>query len=62
MFDPFNPVSMSAGIITNLAYDILKYRTQSSRNTLVGRMAHWAGLKEATFDERLRDMLMKTAT
>jgi hypothetical protein len=59
MLGPFDPLAISAGLATNLIYDILKNKTQSSQNTLVGRMLHWGGFKEASFDERLRDILTR---
>lgn len=60
MLGPFDPIAISAGLLTNLAYDIIKNKSQSSNNTLVGRMLQWIGFKEASFDERLQDTLTKT--
>jgi hypothetical protein len=60
MLGPFDPLAISAGMLTNLAYDILKNKTQSSHNTLVGRMLRWGGFKEASFEERLREILTRT--
>src|SRR5438105_8012654 len=57
MLGPFDPTVIIAGILTNSAYDILKSKTQASKNTLVGRMLQWAGLKESEFDSRLHDIL-----
>jgi len=60
MLGPFDPVAISAGLLTNFAYDIIKNKATASQNTLVGRMLRWAGFKEADFDKRLRDTLTKT--
>ena len=60
---PFDPLALSAGLFTSLAYDILKHRVQSAsalEGTLVGKMLKWAGIMEPNFDERLRDTLSKT--
>jgi hypothetical protein len=57
--DPFTPISISAGVLTNMVYDILKHRAQALEGTLVGRMLKWAGLIEPNFDERLSDTLGK---
>jgi hypothetical protein len=57
---PFDPTAISAGIFTNLAYDMLKHKSQSINNTLVGRVLRWAGIQEPNFEERLHDTLSKT--
>jgi hypothetical protein len=60
---PFDPLAISAGLFTNLAYDILKHRVQSAQSlegTLVGKMLKWAGIMEPNFEERLRETLGKT--
>lgn len=55
--DPFTPVAITAGVLTNIATDILKHHAQSLETTLAGRMLKWAGLIEPNFDERLRATL-----
>jgi hypothetical protein len=60
---PFDPLALSAGLFTSLAYDILKHRVQSAQSlegTLAGKMLKWAGILEPNFDDRLRDTLSKT--
>jgi len=57
--DPFTPAVLTAGILTNIATDILEHHTQALEGTLVGRMLKWAGLIEPNFDDRLRDTLSK---
>src|SRR2546421_10835394 len=59
---PFAPLAISAGLFTNLAYDILNHRIQSAKSlegTLVGKMLKWAGIMEPNFEERLRETLSK---
>jgi len=57
--NPFTPAVLTAGILTNIATDILKHHAQALEGTLVGRMLKWAGLIEPNFDDRLRDTLSK---
>src|SRR5689334_9122894 len=57
---PFDPLGISAGVLTNLAYDILKHRAQSLESTAAGKMLKWAGVIEPNFEERLRETLSKT--
>lgn len=57
--EPFTPIAISAGLLTNLATDILKRQAQTLDDTLAGRMLKWAGLIEPNFDGRLRDTLSK---
>jgi hypothetical protein len=57
--EPFTPAALSAGVLTNIASDILKHHTQALEGTLAGRMLKWAGLVEPNFDDRLRDTLSK---
>lgn len=55
--EPFTPVALTAGILTNIASEILRHRAQALEDTLVGRTLKWAGLIEPGFDDRLRDTL-----
>lgn len=57
--EPFTPAALTAGILTNIAADILEHHAQALEGTLVGRMLKWAGLIEPNFDDRLRDTLSK---
>jgi hypothetical protein len=56
---PFSPAALSAGVVTNIASDILRHHTQALEGTLAGRMLKSAGLIEPDFDDRLRDTLSK---
>jgi hypothetical protein len=55
--EPFTPAALSAGVVTNIASDILKHHVQALEGTLAGRMLKSAGLIEPDFDDRLRDAL-----
>lgn len=57
--EPLTVAALTAGVITNIAVDILEYHAQALEGTLVGRMLKWAGLIEPNFDDRLRDTLSK---
>jgi len=57
--EPFTAAALTAGVITNIAADILEHHAQALEGTLVGRMLKWAGLIEPNFDDRLRDALSK---
>jgi hypothetical protein len=57
--EPFTLTAISAGILTNIATDMLKHRAQALEATLAGRMLKWVGLIEPNFDDRLRDTLSK---
>jgi hypothetical protein len=57
--EPFTAAALTAGVITNIAADILEHHAQALEGTLVGRMLKWAGLIEPNFDDRLRDTLSK---
>jgi len=57
--DPLTPIAITAGIITNMTYDILKHRAQDFEGTLVGQMLKWAGLIEPNFEDRLQNTLSK---
>jgi hypothetical protein len=59
---PFDPFAMTAGMLTNLGYDILKQRAQSLDGTLAGKMLKWAGIIEPNFEERVRDTIDKAST
>lgn len=37
--DPLTPAALSAGVLTNIATDILKYHAQTLEGTLLGRMS-----------------------
>ncbi len=58
--DPFTPAAITAGIITNLASTIVLHCVQGLEDTLVGRLLKKAKLIEPNFDERLREILIKT--
>jgi hypothetical protein len=57
--EPFTPAALSAGVVTNIASDILKHHAQALEGTLAGRMLKSAGLIEPDFDDRLCDTLSK---
>lgn len=56
---PFTPAELGAGILANIATDILKHHAQVIENTLAGRMLKLAGLIEPDFDDRLQDTLIE---
>jgi hypothetical protein len=58
--EPFTAIPITAGILTNVASDILKHHAQSLDGTPAGRMLKWAGLIEPNLLDRLRDVLKKT--
>lgn len=55
--EPFTAAALTAGILTNIAADILEHRARVLEDTLVGRTLKWAGLIEPDFDDRLRRTL-----
>jgi hypothetical protein len=57
--EPFTAAALTAGILTNIAADILEHYAQALEGTLVGRMLKWTGLIEPNFDDRMRDTLSK---
>ena len=57
--EPFTFVALSAGILTNVATDILIHHTQALENTLVGKMLKWTGFIEPNFDDRMWDTVRK---
>jgi hypothetical protein len=59
---PFTPAALSAGVVTNIASDILKHHVQALEGALAGRMLKWSGLVEPSFGDRLRDALSKALT
>src|SRR5579859_3623527 len=59
---PFDPIGITAGMVTSLGYDILKQRAQSLDGTLAGKMLKWAGIIEPNFNERIRDTINKAST
>ena len=58
ILEPFTPVALTAGILANLATDILKHHAQALDGTLAGRMLKRAGLIEPNFHDRLHDTLV----
>jgi hypothetical protein len=54
---PFIPAAHSAGILTNIASDLLKRHFNGLESTLVGRRSKWAVLIKPDFNDRLRDTL-----
>lgn len=57
--EPFTAVPIAAGILTNIASDILKYHAQSLEGTLAGRALKWAGLIEPNVYDSLYESLWK---
>ena len=60
--EPFTAVAFSAGVITNLATDILKHRSQYAKNPLMVRALKWAGFRETEFEERIHNTLVEALT
>jgi hypothetical protein len=54
---PFITAAHSAGILTNIASDLLKHHFHDLESTLAGRRSKWAMLVRPDFDDRLRDTL-----
>lgn len=57
--EPFTAIPVTAGILTNIATDILKYHAQSLEGTLAGQALKWAGLIEPNLYDRLHEILWK---
>ena len=57
--EPFTAAPLAAGILTNIATDILEYHAQSLDGTLAGQALKWAGLIEPNLYERLHEVLYK---
>jgi hypothetical protein len=57
--EPFTPAALSAGVLTNIASDILKHHAQVLEDALVGRMLKSAGFLEPDLDDRQREALSK---
>jgi len=57
--EPFTAAALSAGILTNIATDILEHHAQTLEDTLVGRALKRVGLIDPNFNDRLRDTLSK---
>jgi hypothetical protein len=55
--EPFTPIPVTAGILTNLATDILAHHAQSLAGTMAGRILQRAGLIEPSFEDRLHKTL-----
>lgn len=51
--------ALSAGLLTNLASDILKHRSQTVQNPLLVRALKWAGFRDPDLDERIQDVLVR---
>ncbi len=60
--DPFTAVALSTGVITNLATDILKHRSQYIKTPLMARALKWAGFREAELEERILETLTEALT
>ncbi|NET56585.1 MAG: hypothetical protein F6K47_10565 [Symploca sp. SIO2E6] len=57
--EPFTATPIAAGILTNIASDILKHHAQSLEGTLVGKALKLAGLIEPNLYDSLHDSLYK---
>lgn len=57
--EPFTAIPITAGILTNIASDILKHHAQALDGTLAGQALKWAGLIEPNLYDRLREILLK---
>lgn len=57
--EPFTAIPVTAGILTNIATDILKAQAQSLDGTLAGQALKWAGLMEPNLHDRLHEILWK---
>jgi hypothetical protein len=57
--EPFTAAPVAAGILTNIASDILKYYAQSLEGTLAGKALKWAGLIEPNLYDSLHESLWK---
>jgi len=57
--EPLTAIPIAAGIIINIASDILKHHAQSLEGTLVGKVLKRAGLIEPNLYDRLHDNLYK---
>jgi len=55
----FTPISVTAGILTNIATDILEFHAQSLEGTFVGKILKGLGLIEPNIYDRLHDVLWK---
>lgn len=55
--EPFTPIALTAGILANIATDILRRHAQALEGTLVGRMLKLAGLTESDCDDRMQGTL-----
>ena len=52
--------TITLGMVTNIATDIVKYRAQALEGTPLGPLLKWCGLVGPDFDERLREILKQT--
>lgn len=57
--EPFTIAPVAAGILTNIASDILKYLAQPLEGTLAGKALKWAGLIEPNLYDSLHESLWK---
>ena len=60
--EPFTLTAISAGMITNLAADILKHRSQYVQQPFIVRVLKWAGWREPDLTERIQGVLVKALT
>jgi hypothetical protein len=54
---PFTPAAHSAGILTNIASDLLKHHFHGLESTLAGCTSKWTMLTKPDFGHRERDTL-----
>jgi hypothetical protein len=57
--EPFTAIPVTAGILTNIATEIIKSNAQSLEGTLAGKVLKLVGVIEPNSSERLRDILIK---
>jgi hypothetical protein len=60
MLGPFDPFSLSAGLLTNLASDILKHKAHRLEGTRAGQVLKSAGLIDPKLEDRLQDTIAET--
>jgi hypothetical protein len=60
-FQEFQQTSLlSTNVLTNLAADILKHRSQSVTQPMMVRALKWAGFRDPDFEEKVQDALEKS--
>ena len=57
--EPYTAIALSAGVLTNLASDILKHRSQYVENPLMVRALKWTGFRELDIEEDIQGALIK---